>query len=171
MPKGTPVTNRSKRTPPPPLVASARPDRDAKGKLLPGHKLKSPGNPHAQRIHEYREAIRGAVTGEDLCRVFEKLKRLALAGDMDAIRELLNRTLGKVRHLESSLAGVRLPDITNPRDVTRAANAIFHGLSEGTLTADDGAKLASIVELARRSIETHELAERLSALEKEVNCG
>lgn len=171
MPKGTPFTNRSRTKASPPPSAPSRPERDERGRLLPGHKIKSPGNPRANLMHEYREAIRGAVSGMDLRRVFEKLKRLALAGDMDAIRELLNRTLGKVKPLQDSLAGIALPQITNPNDATRAANAIFAAISNGQLTPDDGAKLASIVELARRSIETHELAERLSSLEKEVNCG
>lgn len=42
---------------------TAMPDAAAKGQFAPG-KL-GRGNPHAQRIAEYREAIRGAVSASD----------------------------------------------------------------------------------------------------------
>ena len=40
----------------------------------------------------------------DLRRVFATLKRLAVRGDIDAIRELLNRTLGKARIADNMLS-------------------------------------------------------------------
>lgn len=171
MPKGT--FRKSSKSQPTPRVGPsveppARSERDALGRLLPGHGVKSPGNPHARRIKEYDDAIRAAVTPEELCAVVVKIKKLAMAGDMDAARELLNRMVGKAKPADSSLAGIVLPDITTPQDIVHASNAILKAITAGKLTADDAAKLGSVVEMARRSIETNELAERLTSLEKAV---
>lgn len=143
--------------------------RRADGKFLPGHTVKSPGNPHAIQIGMYRDAIRNAVSEEDLRRVFATLKRLAIRGDIDAIRELLNRTLGKARIADNMLSDIELPEITNTRDTVKASNAIIAAVRSGKLGTDDAAKLGALVELTRRTLETNELAERLAALEKEVN--
>jgi hypothetical protein len=147
------------------------PEKDGRrsdGKFLPGHAVKSPGNPHAIKIATYTAALKHAVSEEELREVFVTLKKLALRGDIDAIRELLNRTLGKAR-VADSLADVELPELTSTRDTVKASNAILAAVRTGKLGTDDAAKLASLVELARRSIETHELADRLAKLEKELN--
>lgn len=147
----------------------AKPERRADGKFLPGHSIKSPGNPHHQRICEYRNAIKSAITEDDLRQVFATLKKLALRGDIDAIRELLNRTLGKARIADTMLSDIELPEITNTRDTVKASNAIIAAVRSGKLSTDDAAKLGALVELTRRTLETNELAERLAALEKEMN--
>lgn len=140
-------------------------DRGPGGKFLKGHSVKSPGNPNFNKIAEYRRIIQAAVTPEDLRRVMLKLKRLALDGDMDAIRELLTRMVGKATAAPAHAEAVDLPELTSPKDTIKAANAIVRAMSDGSLSSDDGAKLAAIVELARRSMETNELAERIAALE------
>ena len=53
-------------------------------------------------------------------------------------------------------------------DTVAASDAILQALAEGRLSPDAAAKYASIVELARRTLETHDLAERLAALEREA---
>jgi hypothetical protein len=146
-----------------------RADRGPGGKFLRGHSIKSPGNPHFNKIAEYRRIIQTAVTPEDLRRVMLRLKRLALDGDMDAIRELLTRMVGKATASPAHAEAVELPELNSPKDTVKAANAIVRAMSDGTLSSDDGAKLAAIVELARRSMETNDLAERIAALETREN--
>lgn len=146
---------------------SKRAERQPDGKFLPGHGVRSPGNPHTQRICEYRNAIKAAVTEEDLHRVFTVLKRLALRGDIDAIRELLNRTLGKAR-VSESLTDIDLPELASTKDAVMASNAILAAVRSGRLGTDDAAKLAALVELTRRTLETDQLAERLAVLEREI---
>jgi hypothetical protein len=126
-----------------------------------------PGNPHAIKIATYTAALKHAVSEEELRQVFVTLKKLALRGDTHAIRELLNRTLGKAR-VADSLADVELPEMTSTKDMVKASNAIIAAVRKGKLGTDDAAKLASLVELARRSIETDQLAERLAQLEQEI---
>jgi hypothetical protein len=144
-----------------------RKDRGPNGQLLPGHGVKSPGNPYFNKLAEYRNLVATAVSAEDLVRVLDKLKRLALKGDMHAIRELLNRTMGKARPADPELAEVAIPEMASSADTVKAANAILAAVRSGKLSTDDAAKLGGLVDLARRSIETNELANRLTKLEQE----
>ena len=54
-----------------------------------------PGNPHAKRTAELRTAALHAVTAEDIQEIMAELVRLAKTGDIVAIREVFNRTIGK----------------------------------------------------------------------------
>lgn len=54
-----------------------------------------PGNPHVRQTARLRSALLEAVEPEDIAAVIAKLLERALAGDVAAIRELLDRTIGK----------------------------------------------------------------------------
>lgn len=54
-----------------------------------------PGNPHAKRVAELRAVLLAAVTDRDLRAIVAKLVERAKAGELPAIRELLDRLLGK----------------------------------------------------------------------------
>jgi hypothetical protein len=54
-----------------------------------------PGNPHAAHVAALRTALLQAVTPEKMRAIVEKLIEQALEGNIPAIRELLERTLGK----------------------------------------------------------------------------
>lgn len=64
------------------------------GRFAPGNPG-GPGNPHAAHVGRLRSALLSAVTPEDLNVIARKLVELARAGEMPAIRELLDRTLGR----------------------------------------------------------------------------
>ena len=68
--------------------------RDGRGRFAPGWRG-GPGNPHAKRVGELRSALLAAVTPEDMATIVGKLVELAKAGDVRAIREVMDRTLGK----------------------------------------------------------------------------
>ena len=70
--------------------------RDATGRFLKGT-APGPGNPLARRTAEYRAAIREAVSPEDLAQIIKVLMEKALAGDVHAAREVLDRILGKAK--------------------------------------------------------------------------
>jgi pyruvate-formate lyase-activating enzyme len=59
-----------------------------------------PGNPHAKRVAEFREAIMDAVSTADLKAVAKALVRRAKEGDIAAARELFDRVLGKSPPIE-----------------------------------------------------------------------
>ena len=68
--------------------------RGRNGRFLPGHGG-GPGNPHAQKVHRLRSALLNAVTPEDVKEIIYKLVSMAKQGDIAAIKELLDRSLGK----------------------------------------------------------------------------
>jgi len=67
-----------------------------------------PGNPHARRVATLRALLFEAVTDDDLRAVVGKLIEQAKGGDLAAIREPLDRTLGKAP------AAVALDVVHNP---------------------------------------------------------
>lgn len=68
--------------------------RDTRGRFAAGN-AGGPGNPYAKKVAEFRRALVDAVTPEDLEAVAKALVRKAKAGEIPAIRELLDRLLGK----------------------------------------------------------------------------
>ena len=68
--------------------------RDSQGRFLPGN-AGGPGNPHAAAVGKWRSALARAVTPEDLEEAIRAMVDLAKAGESWAVRELLNRCLGR----------------------------------------------------------------------------
>ena len=69
-------------------------ERDGQGRFLPGNRA-AVGNPHNRAAQLIRSAMFGAV---DLCDVIEIVRALverAKAGDVQAAREIFDRTLGR----------------------------------------------------------------------------
>ena len=71
--------------------ANGRTPRGQFAKGNPG----GPGNPHAKRVAWLREALLEAVSEDDLRAIARTLVKKAKGGDLPAIRELLNRVIGK----------------------------------------------------------------------------
>lgn len=69
--------------------------RDEKGKFVKGWQG-GPGNPSARRSIEIRRAFEEAITESDLKAIAKTLVKRAIAGDTDAAKIVLDRTLGKV---------------------------------------------------------------------------
>ena len=67
--------------------------RDASRRFAPG--WRGPGNPHAKKVAQLRSALFETVTVDYMRAVAAKLVELSRAGDLLAIKELLERCLGK----------------------------------------------------------------------------
>src|SRR4051812_22732342 len=67
--------------------------RSAGGRFGPGNKC-ARGNPHARRVARLRAELLRAVTPQDLREVVAALLAKAKAGEVAAIKELLERLLG-----------------------------------------------------------------------------
>jgi len=70
--------------------------RTASGQFAVGN-AGGPGNPHARRVGELRRALLDSITVEDIQAVGVALIARAKAGEVAAIRELLDRILGKAQ--------------------------------------------------------------------------
>ena len=71
-------------------------EHDSRGRFLPGNRAAvGRGNPHADRVHAWRNALAATVTEADLRAVIATVVEQAKAGERWAVRELLDRCLGK----------------------------------------------------------------------------
>ena len=68
--------------------------RDERGRFAQGWKG-GPGNPLAKRVAELRAALLAAVTPEDIDAIARVLVQKAKGGDVVAVKELLDRCIGK----------------------------------------------------------------------------
>ena len=66
----------------------------ATGQFTPGN-AGGPGNPHGRRVARLRALLAEAVTDGDLRAIVGKLVDRAKAGELAAIRELLDRIIGR----------------------------------------------------------------------------
>jgi hypothetical protein len=82
------------------------------GRFLPGNKGGPGNNAEAQRIQAYRRAFLKALKPRDVRRAVLKLANLAAAGESWAVKELLDRGLGKSHE-------VMHVDITHEGDLRR----------------------------------------------------
>lgn len=69
-------------------------ERDDRGRFRRGNRG-GPGNPNVTRLAQWRGALEAVMEPERVRAVFVKLLESAEAGEQWAIREVLDRTLGK----------------------------------------------------------------------------
>lgn len=69
-------------------------ERAANGRFLLGNRG-GPGNPFGKQVGALRAALLSAVTPEELAAITATLVQLAKDGNVAAIREVFDRTLGK----------------------------------------------------------------------------
>jgi hypothetical protein len=90
----------------------------------------------------------------------------AKTGDMQAARLILDRIapLRKGRTVE-----IELPAVETAADVLKAIGAVIAETAKGTITPDEAAVVAGVLEAKRKAIETADLERRLAALEQGAN--
>jgi len=76
------------------MQAPSRNGRTVSGQFAKGN-AGGPGNPHGKRVADLRAALLEAVTPEDIRAVAHTLVKRAKMGEVQAIRELFDRLLGK----------------------------------------------------------------------------
>lgn len=128
-----------------PATASA-PARDEKGRLLPGHGMGRPKHSRnvfsAETLKSIKELTPDALAG---------LRTNVQANNMDAIKFVLERVVGKGRTVE--IAGDK------PTDISAA-------LLAGELTSDEAAAFATVLEKLARVEELDAVLNRMSEIER-----
>ena len=71
--------------------------RDSTGRFVPGHGVKSPGNPRNRAAQRFRALLVESVSEDDFKEAINKLVKAAGEGKPWAIKELLDRLLGKAQ--------------------------------------------------------------------------
>ena len=118
------------------------------------------GNPKGRpagsgEVAKLRAAIAGNVPA-----ILESLTTAALAGDVQAARLLLERTLPALKPAEQAQA-LHLPDGT----LTTQGRAVLAAVAAGELAPGQGAALLGAIGTLARVAEVDELARRIEALE------
>ena len=111
--------------------------------------------PGAGEVAKLRAAIAGNVPA-----ILESLTTAALAGDVQAARLLLERTLPALKPAEQAQA-LHLPDGT----LTAQGRAVLAAVAAGELAPGQGAALLGAIGTLARVAEVDELARRIEALE------
>ena len=92
-----------------------------------------------------------------------KAIELALAGDIMALRLCLDRIMPARR---GGRVCFHLPGLNTSADLPRALAVVLGKIADGTLSPEEGASVASLLEAQRRAIELTEIEARLRALEE-----
>lgn len=91
---------------------------------------------------------------------------MALAGDTVALRLCLERIVPPRKERPVS---VDLPGIDKPSDLAQVTAALLAAAAQGTITPSEAQALGSLAEAHRKTLETLELEQRISALEAKEN--
>ena len=94
-----------------------------------------------------------------------KVIEWAVQGDLAAIRVCMERLVPVIK--DQPIA-VELPPIEKPADSVDAAAAIAAAVAAGELTAAEAAKLAKVIEVYVRALDSKGFDERLGKLEHEI---
>lgn len=125
---------------------SSGPIRDDKGRLLPGHGMGRPKNSRnvfsAETIRQIKDMTPDALAG---------LQSNIAAGNMEAIKFVLERVIGKGRMIE--LEGDKPTDISN-------------ALLAGDLTTEEALSVANVIEKLARVQELDIVLNRMADIER-----
>ncbi len=122
------------------------------------------GNPAGRPVgarHKTTLAIQSLLDGEGEA-LTRRAIELALAGDMVALRLCLER-LAPPR--KDAPVALDLPPVATAADIVAAQSAILAAVASGEITPSEGAALAALTDGLRKTIETNDLEQRLTALE------
>lgn len=96
--------------------------------------------------------------------ITKKAIELALDGDIQAIRIIMERILPARKELPINIA---IPSIKNSGDVLEVNRQILDSVAFGEITPSEGEKIMNMSDKIRMAIDTNELENRLLLLEKQ----
>ena len=143
--------------------------RDRHGRFTAGN----PGGPGGARrkAFELRRAAEDAVSPEHVQAIIRRATRMALEGNIAAMRLVLERTAGRAPEVppEPEPIAIDLPRLRTATDCTRAIETIIAALCDGGVSQDVAKILIDAVQARLRSIEVVEIEERLEQLERSAS--
>ena len=139
-------------------------DRPAEGQPEPTNIRGRPfekGNPGRRRGSKNRRSlVSAALLADEEQRLVRKAVHLAEAGDVQMLKFLLGPVLPRERVIT-----VDLPDMVRVDDAVEGLGSIMHAVSEGKISPNEGAALATIINSYSRAIDVADMVERLEAVE------
>tara|TARA_R110002094_G_scaffold57349_1_gene68473 strand:- start:455 stop:916 length:462 start_codon:yes stop_codon:yes gene_type:complete len=146
-----------------PVSKRATKGRKANGRFVAGC-APGPGNPHVRRAAELQEAVRGAVTGKQLSQVMQALYELAMGGDVQAARVLLERIVGKPSD-EVRQHNLDLGDLSTVEGVAAAMRTVAVAVAAGDIAAADAQAVTSVLTSVANADAYSMLEERVTQIE------
>ena len=132
-------------------------------RFQPGQSGNPAGKPKGAR-HKTTE-LAEKLMSDDVEGVVRSVLNKAKDGDMQAAKIVLDRIVPprKGRQIEADI-----PEANDLKGVAEAQAAILSAVADGILTPDEGKTVSEIVESRRKAIETLELEQRISELERKT---
>ena len=122
-----------------------------------------PGRPRGSRNAVNAILDQLAVEGAET--MVKKMIEAADGGDRVAARLVLSRIWSAPK---GRAVAIELPEIRTPADLLAAHAAVVKAIADQTITPQDGAALASVLETHRRAFELVAQEEKVEALERQV---
>ena len=133
--------------------------RKTDGTFAPGNAL---GGKTKGARHKATRAVEELLDGQ-VDQLTQKAVDAALGGDMTAMRLCLERICPRRKDSPVQFA---MPAMASANEAADALSGILDAVAQGEITPDEASRVASIVEVFRKTLETTELEARLSALEQ-----
>jgi Family of unknown function (DUF5681) len=102
------------------------------------------------------------MAGLDVPGILKRMEKDALKGDKAAARLILERTIPLRRGCPIA---INLPAIKTAADCVAAMATVMGELARGTVSTIEASELTNVIDAARRTIETTELVNRVTAIE------
>ncbi|GBR09447.1 hypothetical protein GLI01_23550 [Gluconacetobacter liquefaciens] len=146
------------------VAASQQPEkkRGGPGRPFPKGQSGNPDGPKKGRRHPAFAAL-DQIGQENAERIVQAVTASALRGDMRAAEIMLRRVWPERKGRPLSLS---LPPLTDAADLSAAMATIIQAVTAGEITPDEGQALSALIEAQRKTIETHDLAARMDAIEQ-----
>jgi hypothetical protein len=162
--RGGPSPNPGGRRKPIPQVEPTVIAPSVKRKPLP--QAFKPGNPGRKKGSRNKATLAAlAIMEGDAETISQKAVDLAKAGDLQAIRIVLDRLVAPRRDRPVNIV---LPKIATSADLVAASAVIMASIADGTVTPSEAAALSATVSGVAKVIETYELSDRIARLEEQT---
>lgn len=117
----------------------------------------------------HRQQIFTALVEPHREALFKKAIDLALKEGNEAMLRLFLERMLPVRPADDAVTMAVSETSDRVEDITAWGNSILKDLSQGTITPKEGSALMACVEAQRKIIETAELSQRVSEIERTLN--
>ena len=140
--------------------------RDANGRFTHGN----PGGPGGarRRPSALQRAAEEAITPEHVQAMLRKATRMALEGNLTAMRLVLERTAGRAPEspVDVEPLGIALPKLQTAANCNVAIERLFDGIVKGLVDRETAKLLIGTVQTRLRVLEVTDLETRLAELER-----
>ena len=140
--------------------------RDANGRFT----QRNPGGPGGarRRPSDLRRAAEEAITPEHVQAMMRKAARMALEGNLTAMRLVLERTTGRAPETPMDVEPIRiqLPRLQTAAHCNTAIERLFDGIVKGEVDRESAKLLIDTIQARLKVLEVTSLEERLAELER-----